>query len=123
MSSPVGWPNSLSSAARTFNCLDGDPVNRSLGQYKALRAEKLDLVNSDGLVQRTRYDALLERFASEEAVFFLDSGATAFLPFWIFVADPRLQILMREVWRAPEEKKWRHGRSPEGYKSGQKKAG
>src|ERR1700733_10960030 len=56
-------------------CIDGDPVNRSLGQYKALRAEKLDLVNQDGLVQRTRYDALLERFATEDAVFVLDSGA------------------------------------------------
>jgi CO dehydrogenase nickel-insertion accessory protein CooC1 len=26
-------------------CIDGDPVNRSMGQYKALAAEKLDLVN------------------------------------------------------------------------------
>jgi hypothetical protein len=42
---------------QNVQCIDGDPVNRSLGQYKALRAEKLDLVNSDGLVQRTRYDA------------------------------------------------------------------
>ena len=59
---------------QNVQCVDGDPVNRSLGQYKALRAEKLDLVNSDGLVQRTRYDALLERFATEDAVFVLDSG-------------------------------------------------
>src|ERR1700704_4666308 len=72
---------------QNVQCVDGDPVNRSLGQYKALRAEKLDLVNSDGLVQRTRYDALLERFATEEAVFVLDSGATAFLPFWTFVVE------------------------------------
>jgi CO dehydrogenase nickel-insertion accessory protein CooC1 len=27
-------------------CIDGDPVNRSLGQYKALGAEKLDLALS-----------------------------------------------------------------------------
>ena len=34
-------------------CIDGDPVNRSPGQYKALGAEKLDLVNQDGVVMRS----------------------------------------------------------------------
>ena len=31
-------------------CLDGDPVNRSLGQIKALNVEKLDLLNDEGVV-------------------------------------------------------------------------
>ena len=84
---------------QNVQCIDGDPVNRSLWQYKALRAEKLDLVNSDGLVQRTRYDALLERFASEEAVFILDSGATAFLPFWTFVVETRMIDVVRGAGR------------------------
>src|SRR5580658_8850000 len=84
---------------QNVQCIDGDPVNRSLGQYKALRAEKLDLVNSDGLVQRTRYDALLERFATEEAVFILDSGATAFLPFWTFVVETRMIDVVRSAGR------------------------
>ena len=84
---------------QNVQCVDGDPVNRSLGQYKALRAEKLDLVNSDGLVQRTRYDALLERFATEEAVFVLDSGATAFLPFWTFVVETRMIDVVRSAGR------------------------
>jgi hypothetical protein len=34
--------------------IDGDPVNRSMGQYKAFSAEKLDLLNQDGVVERTR---------------------------------------------------------------------
>ncbi len=59
----------LMKCAKPVCCIDGDPVNRSLGQYKALRAEKLDLVNHDGLVQRTRYDSMLERFATENAAF------------------------------------------------------
>lgn len=80
-------------------CIDGDPVNRSFGQYKALRAEKLDLVNQDGLVQRTRYDNLLERFASEDAVFIVDSGATAFMPFWTYVAETEMVAILREAGR------------------------
>src|SRR5665213_132367 len=50
-------------------CIDGDPVNRSLGQYKALPVENLDLVNRDGVVQRCNYDRLVERFLNDESVF------------------------------------------------------
>jgi CO dehydrogenase nickel-insertion accessory protein CooC1 len=31
---------------KEVRCIDGDPVNRSLAQYAALNADKLDLVNS-----------------------------------------------------------------------------
>jgi polynucleotide 5'-kinase involved in rRNA processing len=66
-------------------CIDGDPVNRSLGQYKAFPVDKLELVNANGVLQRNRYDALVERFIQEDAVFVVDSGATAFLPFWTYI--------------------------------------
>jgi hypothetical protein len=42
----------LISRGRSIRCIDGDPVNRSLSQYKALGAERLDLVNEDGPIQR-----------------------------------------------------------------------
>jgi CO dehydrogenase nickel-insertion accessory protein CooC1 len=45
----------LVSRGRSVRCIDGDPVNRSFSQYKALGAEKLDPVNDDGLIQRVRY--------------------------------------------------------------------
>ena len=54
-------------------CFDGDPVNRSLAQIKALNVEKLDLLNDEGVVMRGRYDALINRFLTEEAVFLVDS--------------------------------------------------
>src|ERR1700735_5011238 len=68
-------------------CFDGDPVNRSLAQMRALNVEKLDLLNDEGVVMRARYDALINRFLTEEAVFLVDSGATAFLPFWTFIVE------------------------------------
>ena len=43
-------------------CIDGDPVNRSLTQIKALNVEKLDLLNQEGIVVRARYDQLVDRF-------------------------------------------------------------
>jgi hypothetical protein len=89
----------LIARGKPVQCIDGDPVNRSLGQYKALRAEKLDLVNQDGLVQRTRYDALLQRFATEDAVFVVDSGATAFMPFWAYVMETEMMRILRDAGR------------------------
>lgn len=89
----------LMARGKAVQCIDGDPVNRSLGQYKVLRAEKLDLVNQDGLVQRTRYDAMLERFATEDAVFVVDSGATAFMPFWTYVMETEMLRVLRDAGR------------------------
>src|SRR5689334_16017300 len=59
-------------------CMDGDPVDRSLSQHKAFSVEKLDLVNQDGVLQRTCYDSIIERFATDDAVFVVDNGATVF---------------------------------------------
>ena len=80
-------------------CVDGDPVNRSLAQYKAFNAEKLDLVNEDGVIVRIRYDALLERFATEDKVFVVDSGATAFLPLWSYIVETEMIRVLREIGR------------------------
>ena len=80
-------------------CIDGDPVNRSLAQYKALNAESFDLMNPEGLIERWRYDALVESFATTEAVFVLDSGATAFLPFWGYIVESEMIRVMGEAGR------------------------
>ncbi len=80
-------------------CIDGDPVNRSLTQYKFLNAEKLDLINEEGLIVRMRYDALLERFASEHGAFVVDSGSTAFLPLWSYIVETEVVRVLREAGR------------------------
>jgi len=84
---------------KNVRCIDGDPVNRSLAQYKALNAEKLDLVSEDGLVVRARYDAVVQRFATEEGVFVMDSGATAFLPLWSYIVESEMIRVLRDAGR------------------------
>jgi hypothetical protein len=90
----------LTKRGQPVRCIDGDPVNRSFGQYKAFSAEKLDLLNADGVLQRTRYDALVERFLAEDAIFVLDSGATAFLPFWSYLVEADLIAALRAAGRS-----------------------
>jgi hypothetical protein len=89
----------LVSRGGNVHCIDGDPVNRSLAQYRSLKVEKLDLVNAEGLIVRARYDALLERFATENGVFVLDSGATAFLPLWSYMAESEVIRVLNELGR------------------------
>jgi len=80
-------------------CVDGDPVNRSLAQYKALPVEILDLVNQDGVVIRSNYDRLIDRFLTDNSVFVVDSGATAFLPFWTYILESDVITVLREAGR------------------------
>jgi len=87
------------SRGQPVRCIDGDPVNRSLSQYKALPVEKLDLLSQEGLVMRARYDGLIGRFLTDEAVFVVDSGATAFLPFWTYIVESDVISILRGAGR------------------------
>src|SRR5690348_616963 len=49
------------------HCLDGDPLNRSLSQYRSLGVEKLEL--AEEVVERDRYDALVEHLTSKGGIF------------------------------------------------------
>src|SRR5438552_17493097 len=89
----------LISRGRQVRCIDGDPVNRSLSQYKALGAENLDLVNEDGLIQRWLYDLQVEHFLTSENAFVVDRAATPFLPFWTYIVESALIRVPREAGR------------------------
>ena len=89
----------LMKRSKRLYCFDGDPVNRSLAQYRSLNVEKLDLVNEEGLIVRARYDNLLQRFATEDGVFLLDSGATAFLPLWSYMVEAEVIRFLSEMGR------------------------
>jgi hypothetical protein len=89
----------LVSRGQPVRCIDGDPVNRSLSQYKALPVEKLDLLSQEGLVMRARYDGLIGRFLTDGAVFVVDSGATAFLPFWTNIVESDVISILRGAGR------------------------
>lgn len=96
----AGWlAEFLISRGQPVHCIDGDPVNRSLAQYKALPVEKLDLVSQEGIVKRSRYDGLVNRFLNEQAVFVVDSGATAFLPLWSYIVESDIAAVLRERGR------------------------
>jgi hypothetical protein len=55
--------------------------------------------NSEGILQRTRYDLAIERFATDDAVFVADNGATVFLPLWTYIVETEMFTLLRQAGR------------------------
>ena len=81
---------------RDLQCIDTDPVNQTLSQYKALDAQHLDLM-ADNQVDPRRFDGLMERILTEEAVFVVDNGASTFIPLWNYLLENNVIEVLREA--------------------------
>ena len=60
---------------KPVRCIDSDPVNKTLSQYAALRAEPFMLLR-DGIVDQRAFDQLMETMLTEEGTFVVDNGAS-----------------------------------------------
>jgi hypothetical protein len=67
-------------------CIDTDPVNQTLAQYKALQAEHLKLM-TDSRIDSRVFDELMERMLTEASSFVIDNGASTFIPLWHYVVE------------------------------------
>ena len=67
-------------------CIDTDPVNQTLTQYKALNAEHLKLMSESRIDSRV-FDELMERMLTETTTFVVDNGASTFIPLWHYVLE------------------------------------
>lgn len=73
--------------------LDTDPVNATLSSIKSLNASHVPLLESNAINERN-FDALIERFLTEDAHFVLDNGASTFLPLSNYLLEnPAFEML------------------------------
>ena len=79
-------------------CIDTDPVNDTLSQYRALDSERLDVM-VDGRVDEGAFDGMIERILGEPISFIVDSGATSFVALTNHLADSNAFDLLREYGR------------------------
>jgi hypothetical protein len=81
---------------REIICIDTDPVNRTLFQYKALNVSRLELLR-DGRLDPRVFDDLMGRLITEDATFVVDNGASTFIPLWNYILrNKALDSLARE---------------------------
>lgn len=71
---------------RKVHCLDTDPVNRTLYQYKSLNVAPLDLLDN-GTVNHKVWDALFDRLLTEDSTFIIDNGASTFIQLWRYLLE------------------------------------
>jgi CobQ/CobB/MinD/ParA nucleotide binding domain len=70
-------------------CIDTDPVNARLTQFKDLNAEHLNVLKAGGINEK-QFDALVERVCSRKGIYIVDTGATTFVPLWHYMLEHQL---------------------------------
>jgi nitrogenase subunit NifH len=78
----------LQSIGQDVKCVDTDPVNQTLSNYKALNAQYLKLTEKDSSAISSRnFDTLMERLLNESGSFIVDNGAASFIPFSNYIIE------------------------------------
>lgn len=79
-------------------CIDTDPVNQTLFNYKALKADHVKLMEGSKIDERN-FDSLMERLLSESGVFVVDNGSTSFLPLSNYLIENNAISMLQEAGR------------------------
>jgi len=77
-------------------CIDTDPVNRTLSQYKGLDVQQLRLLR-DGSIDQRGFDALMEIILTTEKIFVVDNGASTFIPLWNYFLENNVPALLKDA--------------------------
>jgi hypothetical protein len=78
------------------SCVDTDPVNRTLSQYRGLDVQPLKLLRDGGIDQRG-FDALVEMIVASDATFVVDNGASTFIPLWNYMLENSIPSFLKQA--------------------------
>jgi len=79
---------------RPVICLDTDPVNATLTQFRDLSAEHLNVLRAGGINEK-QFDVLVERICGSDGTYVVDTGATTFVPLWHYMLEHQLFEFLR----------------------------
>jgi CobQ/CobB/MinD/ParA nucleotide binding domain len=86
----------LLSRGIAVQCIDTDPVNRTLMQYEALKVQPLKLLREGGIDQRG-FDTMIDAILTADATFVVDNGAATFIPLWNYILENNVRALLRKA--------------------------
>ncbi len=77
--------------------IDTDPVNASFSGYKALKAERLQIIEGSRVNPRI-FDNLIEKIleADDDSVFIIDNGASTFIPLCAYLFENHVVEYLKE---------------------------
>ncbi|MCW5223632.1 conjugal transfer protein TraL (plasmid) [Verminephrobacter aporrectodeae subsp. tuberculatae] len=82
----------------TVKCVDTDPINQTLANYKALNAQHVKLMNGSKINERN-FDQLMERLMAEDGIFVVDNGASSFVPLSNYLIENNVIAMLHEAGR------------------------
>src|SRR5882762_9623336 len=79
-------------------CIDTDPVNQTLVNYKALNASHLPLMaENSSRVDERKFDDLMEQLLSKDEVFVVDNGSASFIPLSNYLLENDALHLLKDA--------------------------
>lgn len=77
-------------------CIDTDPVNATFHGYKALKAQRLQIMDGDEINPRN-FDALVELIAPSKEDAIIDNGASSFVPLAHYLLSNQVPALLQDL--------------------------
>lgn len=79
----------LRSKDQPVACIDTDPVNATLSQFRELNVEHLNVLRG-GAINEKQFDTLIERVCGADGTWVVDTGATTFVPVWHYMLQHQI---------------------------------
>lgn len=76
-------------------CFDTDPVNDTLTQYTALKATRINVLNSDSNINARAFDQLMEKLFECKGVAVVDNGASTFIPAMAYMVENQVVDMLQ----------------------------
>jgi anion-transporting ArsA/GET3 family ATPase len=77
-------------------CFDTDPINATFHGFKALKVEKLEIMEGDEINPR-HFDALVEKLSSTTEDVVIDNGASSFVPLSHYLLSNQVPELLKQL--------------------------
>jgi len=87
----------LTAQSRKVTAVDGDPINHSLAAIDSFKAHTLDLLQDDGKIDLTGFDAVIPMIDESKGDIVIDAGAASFVPLMDYIGQNQLIDMITEL--------------------------
>src|SRR5262249_38788107 len=77
-------------------CIDTDPINATFHGFKALKVQRLEIMNGDEINSR-HFDKMIELIAPTIEDVIIDNGASSFVPLSHYLITNQVPTLLQEL--------------------------
>ena len=80
-----------------LSIIDTDPNNKTLGAFKELNAEMVNVIGENKVVDQSKFDSFINDFASASKTMLVDTGSCDFLTINTYLLENDLPMLLSDI--------------------------